>query len=100
MIGIVRDTWRAVLVVVVVVLLRDVLAERPAAAPAPPAVATSAWQQPPPTVATNWQQPPPTVATNWPMQHIVVEQQPARPLRRIGEAFVDLGDAVIGAVRR
>jgi hypothetical protein len=92
MIGIVRDTWRAVLVVVVVVLLREVLAERPAATPAPPAVATSGWQQP------QWQ--PPAVATNWPVQQIVVEQQPARPLRRIGEAFVDLGDAVIGAVRR
>jgi hypothetical protein len=92
MIGIVRDTWRAVLVVVVVVLLREVLAERPAAAPSPPAVAASGWQQ------QAWQ--PPAVATSWPVQQIVVEQQPARPLRRIGEAFVDLGDAVIGAVRR
>lgn len=91
MIGIVRDTWRAVLIVVVVVLLREVLAERPAATPT---VATSGWHQPAPA----WQ--PPTVATNWPVQQIVVEQPQARPLRRIGEAFVDLGDAVIGAVRR
>jgi energy-converting hydrogenase Eha subunit A len=84
MIGVVRDTWRAVLVVVVAVLLREVFAERPAA----PTVATSTWQ------------PTPTVATGWPVQQIVVEQPQARPLRRIGEAFVDLGDAVIGAVRR
>jgi hypothetical protein len=93
MIGIARDTWRAVLVVVVAVLLREVFAERPAAAPQPtPAVATSGWQQP------AWHNP--AVATSWPVQQIVLEPQPARPLRRIGEAFVDLGDAVIGAVRR
>lgn len=86
MIGVVRDTWRAVLVVVVAVLLREVFAERPAA--------------PTPTVATSSWQPTPAVATGWPVQQIVVEQPPARPLRRIGEAFVDLSDAVIGAVRR
>jgi hypothetical protein len=94
MIGVVRDTWRAVLVVVVAVLLREVFAERPVAVtPTPtPAVATSGWQQP--------QWPTPAVATSGWQQQIIVEQQPARPLRRIGEAFVDLGDAVIGAVRR
>jgi hypothetical protein len=80
MIGMVRDTWRAVLVVVVAVLLREVFAERPAAAPAPP------------PVVTQWQpvMPPPTVAT----------QEPSRPLRRVGEAFVDLADSLIGVIRR
>lgn len=77
MIGIVRDTWRAVLVAV---LLREFLAERPVA---PPAVATQ-WQP------QQWQ-PPPIVVT---------QQQPQRPLRRVGEAFVDLADSVIGVVRR
>jgi hypothetical protein len=77
MIGIVRDTWRAVLVVVVAILLREVFAERPAAAPA---------------VATQWHpvMPPPIAAT----------QEPSRPLRRVGEAFVDLADSVIGVIRR
>lgn len=84
MIGMVRDTWRAVLVVVVAVLLRDVFAERPV----PPA---------PPAVATQWQPMP----QPWPATPIVVTQQePQRPLRRVGEAFVDLADSVIGVVRR
>jgi hypothetical protein len=85
MIVMVRDTWRAVLVVVVAVLLRDVFAERPAAvAPAPPAVATQ-WQ------AQAWQPAPaPSVAT----------QNPDRPLRRVAQAVVELGDSVIGVVRR
>jgi hypothetical protein len=76
MIGMVRDTWRAVLVVVVAVLLREVFAERPA----------------PPPVVTQWQpvMPPPFVAT----------QEPSRPLRRVGEAFVDLADSLIGVIRR
>jgi hypothetical protein len=84
MIGLARDTWRAVLVVVVAVLLREMFAERPAA-PAPPV----AWQPaPPPTVATpmmmpaGWQQP-----------------EPRRPLRRVGAAFVELAESVIGVVR-
>lgn len=84
MIGIVRDTWRAVLVVVVAVLLREVFAERPAAAP--PAMAT-------PTVATQWQ----------PQVVVVPASAPApqeRPLRRVVESVIQLGDSVIGVVRR
>ena len=84
MIGMVRDTWRAVLVVVVAVLLREVFAERPAAAPAPPAV------------VTQWQ-PVPMPLMNTPT---VVTQEPSRPLRRVGEAFVDLADSLIGVIRR
>ena len=80
MIGIVRDTWRAVLVVVVAVLLRGVFAEQPA---------------PPPTVATHmppvWQ---PAPAPAW-----VTPPEPQRPLRRVGSAFVELADSVIGVVR-
>jgi hypothetical protein len=82
--GMVRDTWRAVLVVVVVCLLREILAER---------------QAPPPSVATQyppaWQPAPQPV---W--QPVVIQQEPQRPLRRVGEAFVDLADSVIGVVRR
>lgn len=82
MIGIVRDTWRAVLVVVVACLLREVFAER-----APPAVATQ--------VAPAWQPVHvPVMPAHAPMQH------PERPLRRVGSAFVELADSVIGVVRR
>ena len=80
MIGIVRDTWRAVLVVVVAVLLRGVFAERPA----PPA--TASWQPAPGA----WQ-PAPTP--------IVITQPPERPLRRVAQAVTELGDSLIGVVR-
>ena len=79
MIGIVRDTWRAVLVVVTVVLLREILAERPAAAPQ--------------AVVTVWQpQQPPAWQPEAP--------PPDRPLRRVAAALTELGDSVIGVVRR
>lgn len=87
MIAVARDTWRAALVVVVAVLLREVFAGRPAAAPAPPAVETSvqframpAWPQPQPPA---WQ-----------------PVEPDRPLRRVAAALTELGDSVIGVVRR
>ena len=52
----IRDTWRAVLVVATAALLREIaLLPRPAVPAATPAVATN-WQAPPPTVATGWQQ--------------------------------------------
>lgn len=80
MIGMVRDTWRAVLVVVVAVLLRGVFAEQPA----PPA--TASWQPAPGA----WQ-PAPTP--------IVITQTPERPLRRVAQAVTELGDSLIGVVR-
>lgn len=80
MIGMVRDTWRAVLVVVVAVLLRGVFAEPPA----PPA--TASWQPAPGA----WQ-PAPTP--------IVITQPPERPLRRVAQAVTELGDSLIGVVR-
>lgn len=87
MIDLARDTWRAVLVVIVAVLLREVFAERPAAAPAPPTVPTNvqfqamqAWPQPQPPA---WQ-----------------PVEPDRPLRRVAAALTELGDSVIGVVRR
>lgn len=84
MIGIVRDTWRAVLVVVVAVLLREGFSERPAVPswPAHP----GAWQPAPGA----WQ-PAPTP--------IVVTQPQERPLRRVAAALTELGDSVIGVVR-
>lgn len=82
MIGIARDTWRAVLVVAVVVLLREILAERPAAAPA---VATHVQFMP-------QQAPPPAPAWQ--------PAAPDRPLQRVAAALTELGDSVIGVVRR
>ena len=89
MIGIVRDTWRAVLVVVVAVLLREMFAERPAVQ------ATASW----PTQPGAWQ-PVPT-------PFVVTQQMPAgeagwhhsRPLRRVAQAVTELADSVIGVVR-
>lgn len=86
MIGIVRDTWRAVLVVVVVTVLRGLPAERPA----DPTVATM-----PPAPPMQWQSPPPP-------QQIVIHQQPQppeRPLRRVAAALTEVGDSVIGVFR-
>jgi len=79
MIDIVRDTWRAVLALVVGTLLLE---------------ASSLRQQPPaPTVAMNHYQPMP-VAPVW-----QPAPQPERPLRRVAAAITELGDSVIGVVR-
>lgn len=90
MIGIARDTWRAVLIVVVAVLLREMFAERPA--PAPAWQPQQAWQAP------AWQ--PATAPI------VVTQQMPSgdgghhpRPLRRVAAALTELGDSVIGVVR-
>jgi len=90
MIGLVRDTWRAVLAVVVAVLLRAIFAERPAAPPAPVA---PAWQP----AAVQWA-PPPVATGAWqPMPAPAVE--PQGPIRRVARELVDLSEAVIGVVR-
>lgn len=89
MIVLVRDTWRAVLVVIVVIVLREVLTERPA----PPPVQT----MPMPGPATPWQ-PAPVYGNPYPQP--APEQRNDRPLRRIGSAVIELGDSLLGAVRR
>jgi hypothetical protein len=80
--GIVRDTWRAVLVLIVGVLLMEARDLRKKEPPAPP------------SVVTNWQPAPPYVPT--PM---VIQQQPERPLRRVASAIMEFGESVIGVVR-
>jgi hypothetical protein len=86
--AIARDTWRAVLVVVVAVVLREVFSQPPRQTAPPPQPAVY-YQTP---VSGNFYQPqtPPPVQIN----------EPERPLRRVGGAFVDLADALIGIVRR
>ena len=85
--GIMRDTWRAVLALVVGTLLLEAAGLRrrePAAAqPQPPTVATQ-WQPMP-----AWQPPPP----------IVVTSEPERPLRRVASAVTELLDSAIGVIR-
>lgn len=91
MIGLVRDTWRAVLVVVVVVLLREILVERPAAAPQPP-LGGNAMYMPPPVHMNPWQQ------MQVP-QVIMPPQEPERPLRRVAAAMTELGDSILKVIR-
>jgi hypothetical protein len=77
----IRDTWRAILVLVVGGLLME---------------ASGLRQQPP----------APAPAPQWGYQHqpavypVYANPEPDRPLRRIGAAFVELGDSMIGAIRR
>jgi hypothetical protein len=77
--GIIRDTWRAVLALVVGVLLMEAAGIRrhPAVATHAPPVETRVFIQQPP-------QPPP---------------QPERPLRRVASAVTEVFDSVIGVVR-
>lgn len=94
MIGIVRDTWRAVLVLVVAVLLRGIVAEEPAA-PAPTPQPAPQWAAPP----VQWM-PPPVATGAW---HPMPPQPPAvetrGPIRRVAREVVDLSEAVIGVFR-
>ena len=110
----IRDTWRAVLVLVVVTLLLEAAGLRrhgpvtPAAVPVTPAAvpagavaswpAAPAWQGSWPP-AMPYAGPGPA-AGSWPP---VASAPPAveteRPLRRVGGAVVDLAEAVIGVLR-
>lgn len=94
MIGIVRDTWRAVLVLVVAVLLRGIVAEEPAA-PAPAPQPVQQWAAPP----AQWM-PPPVATGAWQPLH---PQPPAvetrGPIRQVAREVVDLSEAVIGVFR-
>lgn len=88
---IVTDTWRAVLVVGCFIAMREVSREAPviqaaAAGITAPQQATYAAHMPQ-TWVPQYQPPPPEYGNQ-------------KPLRRIGEAFVELGDSVIGAIRR
>lgn len=79
MIDMVRDTWRALLVVATVALVCEIVRS-------PPAVAT------------------PSVATQVPPQPQYYVQPappppPPRPLRRVAQAVVELAESVVGVVR-
>jgi len=95
-----RDSWRAILIVLAVLALRheDAIwqAFKRAVAPEPPAVETVAYA--PQTYApvqgagyASWQPQQ--------QQQIVVTQQPERPLRRVAAALTEVGDSLIGVVK-
>lgn len=100
----IRDSWRAMLIVLAVLALRheDALwqAFKRAVAPEPPAVETVAYRPPvaPQTYApvygngyASWQPQQ--------QQQIVVTQEPRRPLRRVAAALTEVGDSLIGVVK-
>lgn len=101
-----RDSWRAVLIVLVILALRheEALwqALKRVVAEEPPAVETVAYRPPAAPQAYApvqgngyyWQQP-----TTVPQHQIVVTQQPERPLRRVAAALTEVGDSLIGVVR-
>lgn len=105
-----RDTYRAVLVVAVVAVLRGDIKFPPRPVAATPTVETSQprpWQPPPPVAPS----PPPMPAwqgqalpeampsVQWQPPQIVIREEQKRPLRRVAAAVTDLGDALIGVVR-
>jgi len=106
-----RDSWRAVLVVLAILALRheDALwqAFRRAAAVETPTVETVAYRPP---VAPQIHAPvrgngiaqQPATGYHWQgagQQQIVVTQEPKRPLRRVAAALTEVGDSLIGVVR-
>lgn len=107
----IRDSWRAVLIVLVILALRheDALwqAFRRAVAEETPAVETVAYRPP---VAPQMQVPvwgngiaqQQATGYHWQgagQQQIVVAQEPKRPLRRVAAALTEVGDSLIGVVR-
>ena len=106
-----RDSWRAVLVVLAILSLRheDALwqAFRRAVAEETPAVETVAHRPPvapqtyAPVQGTGLAQPA-AAGYHWQgpgQQQIVVTQEPERPLRRVAAALTEVGDSLIGVVR-
>lgn len=107
----IRDSWRAVLIVLVILALRheEALwqAFKRAVAEESPAVETVAYRPPvaPQMQTSAWgngiaQQT--AAGYHWQgsgQQQIVVTQQPDRPLRRVAAALTEVGDSLIGVVR-
>lgn len=101
----IRDSWRAVLIVLAVLILRheEALwqALKRVVAEDPPAVETVAYRPPAPVWGNGIAQPPVT-GYHWQsagQQQIVVTQEPKRPLRRVAAALTEVGDSLIGVVR-
>ena len=100
----IRDSWRAVLIVLAVLILRHEgalwQALKRVVAEDPPAVETVAYR--PPVVPQTYAPVYGNGYASWQpqqQQQIVVTQQPERPLRRVAAALTEVGDSLIGVVR-
>ncbi|NDC26044.1 MAG: hypothetical protein EBZ49_18195, partial [Proteobacteria bacterium] len=105
--GVIRDTWRAVLVLVVGTLLLEAAGFRRQ----PPNVATQCQSPPAATPTASWPaagggwaaaQPWPPAAHQpaWtPQPQIIVAREATRPLHRVGGAVVELAESVLGVIR-
>ena len=100
----IRDSWRAVLIVLAVLILRheEALwqALKRVVAEDPPAVETVAYR--PPVVPQTYAPVYGNGYASWQpqqQQQIVVTQQPERPLRRVAAALTEVGDSLIGVVK-
>jgi len=99
-----RDSWRAVLVVLAILALRheDAVwqALKRAVAEETPAVETVAYRPPvaPQMQAPVWGNGYPSWQPHQ-QQQIVVTQEPRRPLRRVAAALTEVGDSLIGVVK-
>jgi hypothetical protein len=95
-----KDTWRAILVIAVVTILRHEEAVWQAAqrAVSPSVETTVAWRPAPaPAPQQTWH---PAPQTYMPPQYPVYGNQQRGPLRKIGAEAVDFAEALIGVVRR
>lgn len=91
-----QDLWRALLVLVVATLLLErYCPPKPVGYSHPPSVAT---YTPPPTVQTYAPPPVPALQAQAPQVYIA-PAQPERPLRRVAQSILDLGDSMIGVIR-
>lgn len=113
MIGMVRDTWRAVLVLVVGTILLGRHTPTVGTYAGTPTPAQRAWEYPSPPQMMQPCFPPPQ--SFMPMAHaptpaapawgqappivITAASQPDRPLLRVAESVVALGDSVLGVIR-
>jgi hypothetical protein len=79
---IVRDTWRAILVVAVAVALKAIFS--------PPA---------PPPAAVAWQPQPQVYVQQYPVYGNQTPVHENGPIRRVGQATVELAEAVLGVIR-
>jgi len=98
-----RDSWRAVLIVLAILSLRheDALwqAFRRAVAEETPAVETVVYR--PPVAPQTYAPVQGNGYASWQphQQQIVVTQEPRRPLRRVAAALTEVGDSLIGVVK-
>lgn len=100
-----RDSWRAVLIVLAILALRHEealwAAFKRAVAEETPDVETVAYRPPAPVQGNGLAQTP-AFGYHWQsagQQQIVVTQEPKKPLRRVAAALTEVGDSLIGVVR-